>query len=98
MYLTAAATLSTGLRMFVCPGTAYWRNVAPIVCSRPMDGSPRLALMSQLFWAFGSPPDSCMTRPATVDTFPGVAGMPASRSPAATHARTCAVEPLPATP
>src|SRR5215217_3999141 len=39
-------------------GSRFARNVGSITCIKPLEGTPFLALTSQLFIALGLPPDS----------------------------------------
>src|SRR4029453_16220422 len=62
MYRIAATALCTGFQMFPNPGMAYRRNVGSIIWKNPLDGMPRLALLSHRLIARGFPLDSCIPR------------------------------------
>src|SRR5258708_14879525 len=54
----------------------YAANVDPMTCIRPLDGSPRCALMSHRLIARGLPPDSwfmrCSTGPRFDESLPSI--------------------------
>ena len=73
--------------MLLCPGCLYALNVGPIVCIKPIEGVPALALLSQLFWTLGLPPDSRWIVAKILDTRKPFGSMPLASNALTTDSR-----------